>query len=107
MAATARLLVLLGRPPCLLVARAAARAAAEPADEGADAKPSPPPRERLVPVGMPIQLDGAMTPAEWEGATQAPVGTDGTVLKISQFRGTLLLGLRSNDGLAAEQPLSG
>ena len=97
MAATARLLVLLGVSCLLLLARRrGGGAAAEPTEEGADAKPSPPPRERLVPVGLPIQLDGAMTPAEWEGATQAPVGTDGTVLKISQFRGTLLLGLQSN-----------
>ncbi len=94
MATTARLLLACALPALLAATLGGGRAAA---------KPSPPPREVVVPVGLPIQLDGSMTPAEWEGAAQAPVGTDGTVLKISQFRGTLLLGLLAKE---AWQPRS-
>ena len=70
---------------------------AKPEPGAGGGKPAPPPRELAVPEGLPVQLDGSMTPAEWEGAAQAPLGVDGSVLKISQRRGTLQIGIVSKE----------
>lgn len=45
-----------------------------------------------LPAGPPIQLDGKVLPAEWQGALWAPVGGKGARLWLRQCRGTLLVG---------------
>jgi len=91
----ARLLALL--LPCLLAGLLGGRGAAAKPEPGAGGKPSPPARDVEVPVGLPIQLDGSVIPAEWEGAAQAPLGAQGGVIKIAQHRGTLMLGITARE----------
>ena len=52
-----------------------------------------PPPEIQVPVGLPIQLDGRIVLAEWEGAHEVPLAADGSTLRFLQREGTLFLGL--------------
>ncbi|MDJ0521603.1 MAG: peptidylprolyl isomerase [Planctomycetota bacterium] len=60
--------------------------------------PSPvqadPPRHS-VPEARPIQLDGAVRTAEWDAA-KALAMDEGTEILVQQFRGTLLIALRSD-----------
>lgn len=60
---------------------------------GSDETPAPTRLE--VGTGLPIQLDGVLTPAEWSGAEPQPIGTDGATVRFTQFRGTLLVGVET------------
>ncbi len=54
------------------------------------------PPKHGVPETRPIQLDGHPLKAEWSSAKMLPFPRDGSVLRIQQFRGTLMLALQSD-----------
>ena len=76
-------------PLCLLPLMLLALAGTVVGDE-----PAAPPRLE-VPVGLPVQVDGAISSAEWEGAAERPLGPDGDRLLFAQRDGTLLIGMKS------------
>lgn len=53
------------------------------------------PPKVVVPDGLPVQLDGVATPAEWSRALRLPTADTDTELRVMQYRGTLLLALTS------------
>jgi len=54
-----------------------------------------PPRQG-VPEARPVQLDGRPIKAEWSAALTLPFSKGGSVLRLQQYRGTLLLALESD-----------
>lgn len=84
------------RPPSrwlLALALLALGAAAPLAAAGADTEAEP--LRIAVPVALPIQLDGTIVDAEWEGAAVLPLAPDGSTLRLAQRDGMLFLGIQS------------
>jgi len=79
-------------PPLLLVGLTAVCLLMLPAGARADAAPS----EVAVPETRPIQLDGTPRKAEWDAAATLPLEHGAGELLVQQFRGTLMLALRSD-----------
>lgn len=55
------------------------------------------PPEAAVPAGLPIQLDGVLSPSEWGDAAALELGESAGTLRIKQHRGTLLLAFETPD----------
>lgn len=50
-----------------------------------------------VPTGIPVQVDGNVTNAEWSRAATLAVGDGTATLKLTQFRGMLLMAFEARD----------